>query len=84
MNRLTSLPCVDCICVPVCLTRYKKYYYIGDATFPRTSRVELQKKCTLLSDYIYCCRYSVDDRIMNTHAFFGGDGTKDIEDVTMY
>lgn len=53
MKNTCELPCIDCVCLPVCKQRYTEAYNDGGNYVRRLvhSKVALRLKCSILNDH---------------------------------
>ena len=72
---MNKLPCIDCICLPICKQLYNSTIYSANHFF--VGRTNLQQKCSLLSEYfdntIYLSKRQkeiLNENINKFHSFF--------------
>lgn len=53
VTEKSNLPCVDCICMPICKAQYLQIKASqGDNVMSTLGRIRLQQKCDILENYV--------------------------------
>lgn len=65
-----ELPCIDCICMPICKSQYLHVKNERDqkSTFSALGRVKVQQKCSILKRYMRL-EGSTNNRLAAFHNF---------------
>lgn len=79
---MEQIPCIDCITLAICNSKYQEYDCQIVKPFKSLPIIPLMRKCTLIRYYMYRVNRESDDRklvprnnginIDNVHQFFRG------------